>query len=154
MFKAKKLDDAGKLRQIQVNYEHSRRAFPGIGEITAEQLKQRRDAGDELVVVDVREPAEQEVSMIDGAITVQQFEQDPEAHRDKTIVAYCTIGHRSGLYTQKLQGAGFAALNLCGAILAWTHVDGAIVDADGPTKRVHVWSPKVNLIAEGYEAVW
>jgi hypothetical protein len=44
--------------------------------------------------------------------------------------------------------------NLKGAILSWTHVGGRVVDASGPTTRVHVWSPKANLVAEGYEGVW
>lgn len=42
-----------------------------------------------------------------------------------------------------------------GAILAWTHSGGELVDSAGnPTRRVHVHSKKSDLVADGYEGVW
>ncbi len=149
----KTMNDESKLQTIETNYQKSQRKFKEVPEISAEELLQRIGQAD-LVLVDVREPYEREVSMLPGAITSQQFEQDPSAYQGKTVVTYCTIGHRSGLYAQKLCAAGCDVLNLKGSVLSWTHVGGEFFDTNGPTKRVHINNPKANLIAEGYDPVW
>ena len=149
----KTMNDESKLQTIEKNYQNSQRLFKEVPEITAEELLSRIGR-DDLVLVDVREPQEQEISMLPGAITSQDFDQNRLAYHGKTVVTYCTIGHRSGLYAQKLFATGCDVLNLKGAILSWTHAGGELVDADGPTKRVHVYNPKANLIAQGYEPVW
>jgi sodium/bile acid cotransporter 7 len=147
------MSDEAKRERIEVIYRKSKRSFPRIADLTAEEL-QGRPADEKIVVVDVRSPEEQAVSMIDGAITSREFEARLEAYEGATVVAYCTMGHRSGVYVEELQGRGWTALNLVGAILAWTHVGGALADGDGPTRMVHVWGRQYNLAAEGYEAVW
>lgn len=146
-------DEAGKCQQIEEKYQKSRPLFSEVPEITAEQLLRRCEEED-FVIVDARSPQEQAVSMLPGAITAEQFEADRETYQGRAVVTYCTIGHRSGLLAQQLHAQGCDVSNLKGAILSWTHVGGELVDANGPTKRVHVYSPKMNLIAEGYEAVW
>ena len=135
-------------------YAKSQRFFPEVGEVTAAELLERQAAGEKIVVVDVRSPLEQAVSMIDGAVTQVEFEQALADHMDATIVAYCTIGQRSGLYAQALAARGLNALNLKGAILSWTHVGGALADESGPTLRVHVSGPRYSLAAAGYEPTW
>jgi sodium/bile acid cotransporter 7 len=147
------MSDEAKRERIEVIYRKSKRSFPRIADLTAEEL-QGRPADEKIVVVDVRSPEEQAVSMIDGAITSREFEARLEAYEGATVVAYCTMGHRSGVYVEELQGRGWTALNLVGAILAWTHVGGALADGDGPTRMVHVWGRQYNLAAEGYEPVW
>ena len=146
-------DDATKRQEIDLKYQKSRKLFSEVPEITAEQLL-RRCKEEDLVIVDARSPQEQAVSMLPGAITVQQFEANRSGYEGHSVVTYCTIGHRSGLLAQQLHAQGCDVSNLMGAILSWTHVGGVLVDANGPTKRVHVYSPKMNLIAEGYEPVW
>ena len=148
------LPDDAKRERIDGMYQKSRAGFPEVAEISAEELIVRQEGGDTIVLVDVREPAEQAISMIDGAITAHEYEADPDAHADMTVVTYCTVGHRSGLYAKTLHAQGRPVMNLKGAILAWTHAGGALHDTSGPTKRVHVWAPKANLIASGYEPVW
>ncbi len=147
------MSDEAKRKRIEAIYRKCKRSFPRIADLTAEEL-QGRPAEKKIVVVDVRSPEEQAVSMIDGAITSGEFEAGLGAYEGATVVAYCTMGHRSGLYVEELQGRGWTALNLVGAILAWTHVGGALADGDGPTRMVHVWGRQYNLAAEGYEAVW
>ncbi len=109
---------------------------------------------DDLVLVDVRSPDERAASMLPGAITVEAFRKDLARYAGANIVAYCTSGHRSGLFVHSMSGSGLGLSNLKGSILAWTHVGGALACADGPTKRVHVHGRRTNLIANGYEAVW
>ncbi len=146
-------DESKKCEQIEQKYQKSRKLFSEVPEITAEQLQRRLQEKD-LVIVDARSPQEQAVSMLPGAVTAEQFEADRSKYEGRLVVTYCTIGHRSGLFAQQLHAQGCDVANLKGAILSWTHAGGELVDANGPTTRVHVHSPKMNLIAEGYEPVW
>ena len=115
---------------------------------------QRRLGDGDIVMVDVRAPAEQEVSMIEGAVTAEHFEKQIDDYSGKTVVAYCTVGHRSGIFARRLIQNGWEAYNLEGAILGWVHDGGALSNGDGPTKRVHVYSRRMQFLPEGYEAVW
>ncbi len=128
-------------------------ALPGVPELTADELRQLQSK-QEIVLVDVRTPDEQVVSMIPGAITATEFEDNRRSYEGATVVTYCTIGGRSGKYAKGLVDAGVKAFNLRGAILAWTHAGGDLVDTEGPTRRVHVHGRKMNLTADGYEPVW
>ena len=145
--------DEAKRKKIDSMYARSKAQFPEVPEITAEELRERR-GNEELVIVDVRGPEEQAVSMIEGAIPSMDFERDMDKYEGTPVVCYCTMGHRSGLYAQHLQRLGWDAINLKGSILSWTHAGGELVDAEGPTQRVHVWGPRTSLEAEGYEPVW
>ncbi|MEE8367581.1 MAG: rhodanese-like domain-containing protein [Thermoanaerobaculia bacterium] len=147
------LSDDAKQQMIARGYSRSKRLFPEVQEISAYELKERLEQ-DELVVVDVRSPAERAVSMIKGAISSTEFEQNRAQYENVTVVTYCSIGHRSGLYAKKLHEEGFEVLNLVGSVLSWSHVAGDFVDAHGPTKRVHVGGPNSNFVASGYDPTW
>lgn len=149
-----KKTDEEKREHIARAYAGSRARFPEVPEITAEELLERL-GDDDLVLVDVRRPHEQEVSMLPGAVTQETFEANLGDYEGKTVVAYCTVGHRSGLFVQDLMRRGrWNAYNLVGAILSWTHAGGPLESAEGPTKRVHVYGRRSSLEAEGYEPVW
>lgn len=148
------LDDAEKARKIDEMFAGYVPSFPEVPTVTARQLADQLAAGD-VVVVDVREPEEQQVSMIPGAITKEEFEAHAEELRGREVVTYCTIGYRSGLYAQRLREEGWDARNLEGSILAWTLAGESLVGPDGePTKRVHVYGKTWALAADGYEQVW
>lgn len=149
-----KLSDQEKRAAIDKMYQKAKSQFPGVAEIAAKDVIARLKAGEKLVLVDVRTPEEQAVSMISGAITAEQFEGNPAVADGATVVCYCTIGGRSGMYTQQLCQRGINAVNMPGAVLSWSHEGGEFVDASGPTKRVNTHSPGLNLVAQGYEAVW
>ena len=151
---ANKLTDTEKRIQIDNIYQQARAGFGNVPEISASEVLSRRDAGEELVLVDVRTPEEREVSMVKGAITAEQFEAAWESYKDAAVVCYCTIGGRSGQHTQHLRDRGISALNMPGAVLAWSHAGGEFVNADGSTKRVHTHGPQLDLLATGHEAVW
>jgi len=142
-----------KQAQIEAVYARSRRLFPEVPELTVEELD-RLSSTTSVVLVDVRAEKEQNVSMIPGAVTAQEFERFPDWYRNGTVVAYCTVGHRSGLYAKKLLSQGWQAFNLKGAILAWTHADRDLVDQHGPTRRVHVAGSKWSFEADGYHPTW
>ncbi len=147
------MSDTDKQLEIEKLYARSKKQFPGVEDLTVEELDRLREIVD-VVLVDVRNPPEQAVSMIPGSITSTELESDPSAYAGRTLVTYCTIGHRSGLYAQKLQAAGFRVFNLKGAILAWTHAQRELVDAEGSTRKVHVAGPRWSLESSDYDPVW
>ena len=97
---------------------------------------------------------EREVSMVAGAVPADRFLEEQADHSGKTVLTYCTVGHRSGLFARQLQQQGWRVFNIRGAILSWTHAGKELVDGEGPTRRVHVAGPNWNLAAKGYEPVW
>jgi len=145
--------DREKWERIEKLYQRSRSHFPAVPELSVPELVDFR-AARPVLLVDVRNPDDGPISMIPGALTTQQLEERWDEALTTPVVTYCTIGHRSGLYAQKLRERGVDAYNLTGAILAWTHHGGELMDAEGPTRRVHVGGPKWSLEADGYEPVW
>ena len=129
------------------------RRFPDVKTISAAALRERLP-DDDTVLVDVRSPAERAVSTLPGAITPEEFEDRLDDLGDCTVVAYCTLGARSSRYARRMGKRGVPVLNLKGSLLAWTHAGGELVDGPSPTKRVHVFGPRWNLAADGYEGVW
>lgn len=148
------MSDEQKLEKIQTLYAKYKRKFPEVESLSPGELQELRQSGRELVIVDVREPEEQAVSMIPGAVTVEEFEARSEEFHGQLVVTYCTVGYRSGLYAQQLDRRGWDVANLAGSLLAWTHAGQQLVDARGSTRRVHVYGEDWNLAAEGYEPVW
>lgn len=144
--------DPERAQAIDEMYQSYRLGFAGVPEISAAQLKAELDGGSRIILVDVREPKERAVSRIPGALSTEEYEALPPS--SQSVVAYCTIGARSGNYASKLKSKGVDVKNLVGSILAWTHVGGELVDDDGPTRRVHVYARRWDLTAGGYESVW
>lgn len=129
------------------------RRFPDVKTISAAALRERLP-DDDTVLVDVRSPAERAVSTLPGAITPEEFEDRLDDLGDCTVVAYCTLGARSSRYARRMGKRGVPVLNLKGSLLAWTHTGGELTDGSSPTNRVHVFGPRWNLAADGYEGVW
>ena len=114
------------------------------------------------ILVDVRKDTEIAVSQIPGALSLDEFNSKYKANgppKDATVVAYCTIGYRSGKFAEKLIAQGIPVRNLEGGILAWVENHGPLVhrDAEGvtaPTTTVHVYGKEWNLLPSGYHGVW
>ena len=122
---------------------------PQISVIELQELL-KKDAGKTLIV-DVRTKKEQSVSMLQGAITSEEFSKNPDKYKGKTIVSYCTIGYRSSIFTEKLVKKGFKALNLRGSILMWAHYKGKLYTPSGnETNKVHVYSKDWSLLPASY----
>ncbi len=93
--------------------------------ITVQELKQRKDSGEELWIIDVREPSEYaDVNM--GALLlplgqVLSGQIDPiEDWKDKEVIVHCRSGARSATACAMLEQMGFTQTkNLTGGILAW-----------------------------------
>ncbi|HZE26681.1 MAG TPA: molybdopterin-synthase adenylyltransferase MoeB [Terriglobales bacterium] len=94
----------------------------GIPEIQVEELKRRLDAGENLFVLDVREPHEYQISNIGGYLIPlgDLPKRVSELDSSRQIVAHCRSGVRSAKAVGFLQQAGFKNVyNLAGGILAW-----------------------------------
>ena len=145
--------DEEKLRKIMSSFASTMRNFPGLPTMTVDEAHALQQEGN-AVLVDVRSPEEQAVSMIDSAVTADAFTERTAEYQGKKVVTYCTVGYRSGMFAQQLRRAGIDAYNLDGAILAWVHGPGTLTDREGPTRKVHVFGRKFDLLPKGYEAVW
>lgn len=94
----------------------------GIPQITVQELKQRRDAGENLFVLDVREPYEYQIANIGGTLIPQNEvpQRLAEIDRNREIVVQCRSGGRSQRVAEFLAQQGYANVkNLAGGILAW-----------------------------------
>ena len=95
-------------------------------EITATELKQRIDSGDDLQIIDVREPNEYQTARIPGATLIPLGEvvgRRGEIDESRETVVHCKLGGRSAKAIEALQRAGFRGrlLNLKGGITAWSN---------------------------------
>lgn len=94
-------------------------------EITAGELKRRLDRGDDLQIIDVREPHEYEIARLPGAHLIplgQVVNRMKEIDPARETVCHCKGGIRSAKAIQALRQAGFEGqlINLKGGITAWS----------------------------------
>jgi rhodanese-related sulfurtransferase len=97
-----------------------------IEEITPEEVKEKQDAGDDFVLLDVREQDEWQKSHIAGAEYLGKgvIERDIETEYPNTeqeLVLYCGGGFRSALAADNLQKMGYHNVkSLAGGFRSWT----------------------------------
>jgi adenylyltransferase/sulfurtransferase len=91
-------------------------------DMQVEELKRRLDAGDDIFVLDVREPHEHQICNIGGHL-IPLNELPSRVHEldsSREIVAHCKMGGRSAKAVDFLRQAGFTKVhNLAGGINAW-----------------------------------
>lgn len=96
-----------------------------MDEITPCELKRRLDAGDDLMIVDVREPHEWAIAKLQGTSPIplgQVLERKDELDASRDVVVMCRSGGRSARAIQELKRHGYPGklLNLKGGILGWS----------------------------------
>lgn len=93
--------------------------------ITVEELKARMDAGEQLNLIDCREPHEHaEFHISERLIPLGRFQtfqvDELEDLKDEEIIIYCRSGNRSGQACMLLDTMGFRnTVNVVGGMLAW-----------------------------------
>ena len=94
-----------------------------MSEMTPEELKRRLDAGEDLLVIDVRDPHEYQIANIGGQLIPlndlpsRAGELDP----NREIVVHCKMGGRGAKAADFLRQSGFRNVhNLAGGITAWS----------------------------------
>jgi sodium/bile acid cotransporter 7 len=146
------LSDAQKKEQVYRMYTGYKKDFPNVRDIMPAEAM-ALSLKDAVVFVDVRKPAEMEISALPGAITREEFMNHPDQYRGKPVVAYCTISYRSGVFARQMAEKGIDIFNLTGGILAWVLEGGRVYNTSGETPRIHVYSEKWNLAPDTYEVV-
>ena len=95
----------------------------GIPQITVHELKQRLDSGEDIFILDVREPFEYQIANIGGTLIplAQVPQRLNEIDRNREIVVQCKSGGRSQRIAEFLAQQGYPNVkNLAGGILAWS----------------------------------
>jgi rhodanese-related sulfurtransferase len=103
-----------------------------VPEITPAEFIARRERGEDLTLLDVREAWELGVASVPGIVHIPMgeiAERVGELDASKETVVLCRSGRRSLEVAKYLQQNGFRAVNLAGGILAWSRD----VDATIPT---------------------
>ncbi len=95
----------------------------GIPQITVKELKARLDAGEDVQLIDVREPYEAQIAQIGGKLIPKGEVPNrlAEIDREREVVVHCKSGGRSQQIAEFLKQAGYERVtNLAGGILAWS----------------------------------
>jgi sulfur-carrier protein adenylyltransferase/sulfurtransferase len=95
-------------------------------EITATELKQRLDKGDDIQILDVREDNEFAYARIPNSIHItlaQVLSRVNEIDPNRETVVHCKMGGRSARAIDALMRSGYTGklMNLKGGILAWSN---------------------------------
>jgi adenylyltransferase/sulfurtransferase len=102
----------------------------GIPQMTVRELKRRLDSGEDVFILDVREPFEYKIAEIGGKLIPQNDvpQRLSEIPREREIVVQCKSGGRSQRVAEFLSHAGYPrVVNLAGGILAWaTEIDPSL----------------------------
>jgi len=101
-------------------------AEAGREEISATELKRRLDRGDDIQIIDVREPNEYEIARLPNTTLIplgQVVSRMNEIDATRETVVHCKMGGRSAKAIDALKRAGFEGrlLNLAGGITAWSN---------------------------------
>jgi adenylyltransferase/sulfurtransferase len=116
--------EAGSLTTISWRvFEERKQSMTTMTDMTPEELKRRRDAGEDIFVLDVREQHEYQTANIGGHLIPlndlpkRVGELDP----NRETVVHCKMGGRSAKAVDFLRQSGFTKVhNMVGGINAWS----------------------------------
>lgn len=103
---------------------------------------------DDVLILDIREKKEYNVSHLPGAIFFGSKHPNygflEDLAKDQKIVLYCSIGYRSEKMGEKLNRKGFKNVyNLFGSIFAWVNENHPVFDENEKlTNKVHTYNRK------------
>lgn len=141
------------LATIYEMYQGYKGDFPQVPDISPKQAMELMKRG-KVVFVDVRPENERRVSMLPQAVSKEEFFKNRDKYRGYTVIGYCTISYRSGVFAREMRKKGLDIYNLQGGLLAWVNEGGKVYDQNGLTKRIHVYGRRWNYPPPGYESVW
>jgi rhodanese-related sulfurtransferase len=93
-----------------------------VPQITPQELQQRIETGEDLVLIDVREDEEVAYGMIPGARHIPMGEipqRMKEFPADTEVIFICRSGGRSQRVCEYLQQYGYIVTNLSGGMIDW-----------------------------------
>ena len=97
-----------------------------VEEISAVELKKKLDDGDDIQLIDVRQPDEYAFARIEGATLVPLGEilrRTGELDPEKEVIIHCKMGGMIARAIEALRAAGYTGPlnNLRGGITAWSN---------------------------------
>lgn len=103
----------------------------GVAGLSPKDVKAKLDRGDQVVLLDVREPYEVEMAHIEGAVVIPSDDvaaRALELPKDKELVVFCHHGGRAIMAAFVLKRKGFTKVAvMAGGIDAWSiQVDPAV----------------------------
>ena len=108
-------------------------------EVSPQEIMARLEAGNEVFLLDVREPDEVAAWAYPVGVNIplgQLGDRLGEVPRDVTITVACHVGGRSAAAAAALSDAGWTAENLTGGAVAWAAAAAAAPpDAEAPGAR-------------------
>ena len=120
----------------------------------------------QIVVFDVRERSEFDVSHLDGAVQVDPgisadafAEQYKEQLNGKTVVFYCSVGRRSSKLADRVDGVlaqngASASYNLIGGLFQWRNEERSLMSqAGGTTDAIHPYNAFWGRLIEDKSAI-
>lgn len=136
-----------------------------VEQIEPEEALERLRRNQPTLWIDARTPAEQAVSTIPGAVTVDQAieqlcdspdnqlpNQDRSDNQARLIIVYCTAGFRSANFVAKLARMKTKAMNLRGGLFGWCEADGPLADPQGQeTRAVHTYGRYARFVPDSYQ---
>ncbi len=94
--------------------------------------------GDDVQVIDVREPYERDAGHIAGTRHVELTKLTGEAasiDRARPVVFYCRVGSRSTMAAEAFRASGYEAYSLDGGLLRWSEEGRPLSPQDGTVAR-------------------
>lgn len=148
-----RLSDTQKKEIVYEMYrQYKKNDFPSIQDISPHQaMKMMQDR--QVIFIDTRKPVEMKISMLPHALKKEEFLKHLLKYKDMTLIGYCTISYRSGLFAKEMESKGITIYNLTGGLLAWVLEGGKVFNAEGETRRIHVYGKKWNYPPDGYESI-
>lgn len=144
-----------KAHWVRVMSETTEQQNPDIKALSYPDWKYREEQGEAFVLIDVREPAERDVSTLADAVTLEQWRAQHPGPTDVTPLFYCTNGKRSLEQARRAKQAGHQqATYIKGGLLDLAHRQVEFVHQGAPTKTVHGLSEAWNFFPESYHVVF
>jgi rhodanese-related sulfurtransferase len=102
-----------------------------IREVTPAEVKQMRERGDQMALVDVREDREWNLGHLPGAVHMSRGTLEGKIEqtvpRDRQVVLYCASGNRSALAADMLRQMGYENVSsMSGGFKGWVHAGGDV----------------------------
>lgn len=116
--------------------------------VSCEELYNWTCSGEEIIILDAREPKEYEISHIPGATYIGYNKFDAAlleaVQKKERIVVYCSIGYRSEKIGERIKALGYEHVyNLYGSIFEWGNLGFPLVDKnESPTNQIHTYNSR------------
>jgi rhodanese-related sulfurtransferase len=119
------------LSRMKTGHQLVEEARQRISEISAREVLQIRERGEDVAIVDVREDREWNLGHVPGAVHVARGTLEGRIEgvvpREQKVVLYCARGNRSALAADTMREMGYRDVtSLAGGIQAWVDAGGDI----------------------------